>query len=228
MDSNFHILAIETSGTVCDVAVVHGPAGDPGLLAEIRVNLRHAHSEILLDVIDDVLFLARVPKETLSGLAVSIGPGSFTGLRIGLSAAKGLVFGLDLPLVGVPTLDALAFRFHQPGRRTIVAIGARQGECYLAQYENRVLSDPYRVIPSSELGQQMKPGCIVITDRPDDLVNAMPGQLGDQVEIFGGDLAVPDAVVIGRMGLERLARGEHDNADSLVPLYVQAFKGVMG
>lgn len=226
--STLHILAIETSGVLCDVALVRSRSNDVDLLAQIRIHLRNAHSEKLIELIEDVLYLARVDKEQLNGVAVSIGPGSFTGLRIGLSAAKGLCFGLDIPLVGVPTLDALALRFHRPARPTVVAIGARKGECYFAEYRNGQLTVPYKVLSTSELGMHMHEDTIVITDRKDDLVNALPGRIGDGLEIHTGELAMPDAVVIGRMGYDRIRREEHDPADRLVPLYVQSFKGVMG
>lgn len=99
------ILAIETATDVCGVALVHRGM----CIAQRVVGGKNIHSERLMVLVDEVLREACVEMSALDAVAVSIGPGSFTGLRIGLSAAKGLAYARSLPLVPVPTLDALAY-----------------------------------------------------------------------------------------------------------------------
>lgn len=106
MKTTFPILAIETSGSLCSVALLL----DEKRYHEINISDKHVHSEKLLEMIDSVLKMSGTQIRNISHIAVSNGPGSFTGLRIGLSAAKGLAFGASLPIVPVPTFDALALQ----------------------------------------------------------------------------------------------------------------------
>ena len=94
------ILAIDTATQVSSVAV----ASVDKLAAELTMQAKLTHSETLMPHIKEVLRMANVRKENLEGIAVSIGPGSFTGLRIGLAAAKAMAYALNLPIVGVATL----------------------------------------------------------------------------------------------------------------------------
>lgn len=98
------ILAIDTATMVSSVAV----ADEKKLLGELTVQTRLTHSETLLPHIQQVLKMVGVGKNQLKAVAVSLGPGSFTGLRIGLGAAKAIAYGLNIPIIGVPTTEALA------------------------------------------------------------------------------------------------------------------------
>ena len=93
------ILAIDTASSVSSVAV----ASEGKLQAEVTVEAGRTHSETLLSHIEGALSFAGVERSALTGVAVSIGPGSFTGLRIGLATAKAIAYGLGIPLVGVST-----------------------------------------------------------------------------------------------------------------------------
>lgn len=126
------ILAIETATEVCAAALVENGR----TISERAVTERNIHSERLLQLIDDMLKEAGVPPSGLSAVAVSIGPGSFTGLRIGLSTAKGLALALGIPIVPVPTLDAVAEEFRQYGEGNFCAmIDAKREESFFAFYE---------------------------------------------------------------------------------------------
>ena len=113
-----NVLAIETSTARCGVALTL----DRRTVVERSIIEAHIHSEKLLTLVKDVLTEARIGMDKLDGVAVSIGPGSFTGLRIGLSSAKGLCVALDKPLATVPTFDAIASnaRALDPGGSDIV------------------------------------------------------------------------------------------------------------
>lgn len=124
------ILAVDTAGARCSAAVV-----DPGgrVLARRDPEIGRGHAERLMDVIAEVLAEAGLAYADLGRIAVSVGPGSFTGLRVGVAAARGLALALDVPAVGVSTLDALA-EPHRAIGPVLAAIDARRGEVYAALY----------------------------------------------------------------------------------------------
>lgn len=123
------VLGIETATSVCGAAVWH----DGSLEALEEVNERRVHAERLLPLIDAALRRSGREAKSLDAIAVSIGPGSFTGLRIGLSIAKGLALATGVPLVAVPTLEALAARCARSGAKDgliLAALDARRDEVY--------------------------------------------------------------------------------------------------
>lgn len=98
------LLAIDTTTNVCSVAL----GKEDKLWAEITLNTKKTHSQRLMPAVKSLLRDAGVDKKQLEGLAVAIGPGSFTGIRIGMATVQGLALGLNIPVIGVMTLDALA------------------------------------------------------------------------------------------------------------------------
>jgi len=126
-----NILCIETATTNCSVAL-----GVNGELQGIREenDLNYSHSERLHLLINELLEESGITLSQIGAIAISKGPGSYTGLRIGVSAAKGLCFSLDIPLISVPTLTSLAQRVKGPG--SIVAmLDARRMEVYSAVFD---------------------------------------------------------------------------------------------
>jgi tRNA threonylcarbamoyladenosine biosynthesis protein TsaB len=127
------VLGIETSTVMCSVAVVD----EAGRAVERSIREPHAHSEKLLTIVQEVLTASGLRVSDLSAVAVSIGPGSFTGLRIGLSTAKGLCYALGVPMIAVPTFEAIAAAVvaDRPDvHRVAVVADARQGDCYVASF----------------------------------------------------------------------------------------------
>jgi tRNA threonylcarbamoyladenosine biosynthesis protein TsaB len=131
--SNKKILAIETSGELCSVAISFGI----NKYDERTILMKHIHSEKLIPMIDDLFRANNINANELDCIAVSIGPGSFTGLRIGMTAAKGIAFAANLPIVPVPTFDALSFEVlsYLQNETTFCIINkANVEECYFAKY----------------------------------------------------------------------------------------------
>ncbi|MFT4669494.1 MAG: tRNA threonylcarbamoyladenosine biosynthesis protein TsaB [Flavobacteriaceae bacterium] len=127
------ILCIETATTNCSVAL--SVNGSVAVLVEDNSN-KYSHAERLHIFIEQVLNEAEIDKSTLDAIAVSKGPGSYTGLRIGVSAAKGLCFALDIPLISIPTLDSLALQV-RPNKGMIVSmLDARRMEVYSAVFSS--------------------------------------------------------------------------------------------
>ena len=123
------ILSLDTSTQVSSVAVLK----EGRLASEITMQAKLTHSETLLPHIEQALRMAGVKKEELTGIAVSIGPGSFTGLRIGLAAAKAMSYALRIPIVGVPSLEALALHYRVPGVTIFALMDAQKKNVYVEQ-----------------------------------------------------------------------------------------------
>ena len=126
------VLGIETSGSLCGCAVVE----DERLAGQKVSHLPGEHVEKLVQLIGDLLEEISVGIDGLDGVAVSLGPGSFTGLRIGLGTAKGICFGTGLPLAGVPTLDAMAETVCPWDGYIVPVRDARRGEIYMATFRS--------------------------------------------------------------------------------------------
>ena len=128
-----YILNIETATTNCSVSLAK-----EGTVIGLKEdnNLSYSHAERLHVYIDEVLKTANVSKNQLSAIAISKGPGSYTGLRIGVSAAKGLCYALSLPLISIPTLEALAHQVENPNGVVVAMLDARRLEVYSAIYDS--------------------------------------------------------------------------------------------
>lgn len=124
------ILGLDSSGIVASVAVVE----DDVLLAEYTVNYKKTHSQTLLPMLDEIVKMTELKLETLDAIAVAAGPGSFTGLRIGSSTAKGLGLALKKPLAAVPTVEAMAYNLYDAKGLVCPIMDARRSQVYTGVY----------------------------------------------------------------------------------------------
>ena len=215
------VLGIETATLQGSVALM----GEAGLLSEYFLNVEATHSERLLTTIDRILTDARLSFTDVGGLAVSIGPGSFTGLRIGLATAKGLALTREIPLVGVPTLEAMAASLPFCRYPICPVLDARKGEVYAALFDGR-----------GESLLQVREDAALSPEALVEWVTEPTVFLGDGVERYGEFLAqrlggkllaAPasrrhgSAAVVAERGRARLLRGEADDLVSLVPRYIR-------
>jgi len=141
------ILGLDTAQGACSAALWQGAAGSKGHVLARRFELmRTGHAERLLLQVMEVMADGGLKMSDLDRLASTIGPGSFTGTRVALAAARGMALALDIPLIGITTLEAVAAgRPLGNGRARIAAFDARRGELYVQAFEGaglRVLSDP--------------------------------------------------------------------------------------
>ncbi|NCB94417.1 MAG: tRNA (adenosine(37)-N6)-threonylcarbamoyltransferase complex dimerization subunit type 1 TsaB [Clostridia bacterium] len=125
------ILALDSSGLVASVAVTQ----DDNLLAEYTVNYKKTHSQTLLPMLDEICRMVELDLETIDAIAVAAGPGSFTGLRIGSATAKGLGLALKKPLIGVPTVAALAYNLYDTQGVICPIMDARRNQVYTGIFE---------------------------------------------------------------------------------------------
>jgi len=133
MSEDKKILAIETSGELCSVAISFSPE----IYDERNILMKHIHSEKLIPMIDELFRSNNMSSEELEIIAVSNGPGSFTGLRIGMTAAKGIAFASYLPIVPVPTFNALSLEikdYLKIDTTFYIVNNANIDECYFSKY----------------------------------------------------------------------------------------------
>ncbi len=219
------ILSIETATGCGSIALTKGGIKNGKLLAEATAQPEITHSRRLLGSVDWVMQAAGLRWEELDGIAISLGPGSFTGLRIGMAAAKGIVYASQKPLIGVQTLDAIALACPVIDRPLWCLLDARKQEVYTACYQNG----------PSGLPEQGSP---VEAIRPEKLLEKITGPallagpgLVEYHELFADQenlhlipptLSSPSAARIGFLAAEQLLRGETTDPATIAPLYVRA------
>ncbi|MCB5201466.1 tRNA (adenosine(37)-N6)-threonylcarbamoyltransferase complex dimerization subunit type 1 TsaB [Neorhizobium sp. T786] len=143
------VLAIDTAGVDCSAALYDSETGR--MLAAVTDMIGKGHAERLMAVIDEVLAQAALELKDVDRIAVVIGPGSFTGIRVGVAAARGLALALDISSVGITTLETLAaMHLGEPsGRPLLVAMDAKRNELYVQTFaaDGRHLSEPVAMSP---------------------------------------------------------------------------------
>ena len=206
------ILGVETSTRAAGVALV----SDEKILAEISQESKLYHSENLLPQIEQVLNIAKVEK--VDAVAVSIGPGSFTGLRIGLAAAKALAYAWKVPIIGVPTLHALAYHFPLTSATVMTLIDAQKNSAYVQSFKNAVPIDEVTVKPIAEiLTAAGELGEVILCG---DVLNKIKS-LPDNVTFAPINSRMPRAVNVAICGKNLLDAGKVGNVMDMEPLYLR-------
>lgn len=220
------ILCVDTSGDDCQAGVVK--CGDSGVdvLAEVSVRNRRAHSEKLIGLIDHVIQQAEFSKERLNAVAVSIGPGSFTGLRIGLAVAKGLGMGLGIPVIPVPTHDAYARPFRIFGRPVLVLTVYKKNEWFVTKYDAGEKSGTISMTAPQWLGL-LEPSVIVVSDDAGQVTEQIPDDRRVSLVIPDTPVRGPRIAELGGLACEWRSRWDRFNFDELEPEYIQPFLGKM-
>jgi len=216
------ILAIETATPRGSVALVAG-----GVVAEETVlPAGRQGSETLLSAVAGLLAARGVSPAGISCIAVSAGPGSFTGLRVGMAAAKGYCFGWGLPMALVPTLEALASRF--PGERRVLCpvLDARKKEVYAALFRREggalLRLCPDLAVPPEALIERLPEEEIVFCGDGLKSYGAMlRDRLGDRAAFVEGPEGLPSAGAVGILGERIFLEGRSSDARSAVPAYIR-------
>jgi len=146
------ILGIETSGKTCSVAV----SKDDNILGEFFINNGLTHSETLMPMIDTCLKTLNIDISEIKKIALSVGPGSFTGLRIGASIAIALSQALKIKIIEVSTLEVLAYNLINSNKLVVPIMDARRGQVYTAGFKNGIKIIEEQNILFEELLEQIK------------------------------------------------------------------------
>lgn len=214
------VLAADTATDQCSVAV----CDEAGAIAAISFRGKRAHAERLPGTMDDALRYAGVSLDGIDLFAISQGPGSFTGLRIGAAAWKGLAFATRRPLVGVPTLEALARNAAHGGLPVCALIDAKMDEMYGAWFvpdgDGLARATPDCVAPlDAVLALRDGPACLVgdgALRHADHIRRVRP-----DARIAPPDLAHPCAAAVGAIGLALWAAGAPADPALFAPVYLR-------
>ncbi len=222
-----NVLGIETATRVCGAAV----AAEGRILADAWEESRNIHAERLMSLIEQALETAGLDLGALDAIAVSEGPGSFTGLRVGVSAAKGLAYATAKPLAGVPTLLALAERAVRAsavpeGGLIVPLLDARREEVYYQVFRREKgaalpLGEPLAAqIP--EFWARLAERQVLLTGESAEAV-LKRGARGGRVALAASDIARCSAGMIAILGETTIRAGNTVNAADLEPRYVKEF-----
>jgi len=218
------ILVLESSGLVASVAVVT----EEKLIGEYTTNFKKTHSQTLLPMMDTLLKMIGIPVQEMDAIAVSGGPGSFTGLRIGSATAKGLGLALSIPIISVPTVDAIAYNLCGTDAVVCPLMDARRNQTYTGLYS----------FDGNEM-EVLKEQCAVGIDEIISIVNQFEQPvtfLGDGVPVFQEYIAencsVPytfapahvnkqRAGAVAALGMKYFAEGRSETAAEHKPEYLR-------
>jgi tRNA threonylcarbamoyladenosine biosynthesis protein TsaB len=213
------LLGLDTATLTASVA-----AWRDGAVAAAGEARAETHSEKLLPLVDDVLRRAGARPADLDAVACGAGPGSFTGLRIGLATAKGLCFALGRPLVMVSSLAALAAGGATPGALVLAVLDAKKREVYAGIYDDALVpAAPEVVLPPAQLagwaravagGREL----VVVGDG----ALAYPEAAAACGRVLAGARSTPDAAAVARLAAAKLARGLVENLLTAAPTYIRA------
>ena len=212
------ILAMDTSSVNATVAV----SDEFRVLGEYTISNDRAHSQIIMPMLEDVLKHCALTVKDIDVFAVAIGPGSFTGLRIGMSAMKTLAQALNKPIIGVSSLDAVAASFYNNESYICPIFDARRNEVYNALYQNgtKIVND--RVSDFDEL-------LIELSDKNVIFAGDAILKYGDRINSFNKEnwhiapvnLSMQRASSVAAVACERINKNQYDNLYDLTPIYLR-------
>jgi tRNA threonylcarbamoyladenosine biosynthesis protein TsaB len=216
------ILAINTSTLQFSLALSRM---DGDLLAECTLSTPHKHFGGLFATLDFLLDLSRKGPADIRAVAVATGPGSFTGLRVGLSMAKGICHGLHLPLIGISTLEALANQLPCSNLPVTPVVDSRRGEVFVACFlwnaqagsMDRIMED--RCVKFEQLPRICGEPSILIGNHFSKQAPILHDILRSQGVLAPEDKWHVRAATIAKLGLQRLRKGETDSLEHLSPQY---------
>ena len=214
-------LAIDTSTETASLALVQ----ESQLLAELTWSCQQNHSVELMPSIDRLLEQTGSSLKSLSGVIVARGPGSFNGLRVGVSTAKRLAFSLGVPLVGISTLEAAAYQYAEIGLPVCPIFNAGRGEIAAAIYQRK--GNQWRQIIAQHI-TTVDSLCSQITGKTIFCGEATPAILEQIKDKLGQKAIIPPMVsrlrragFLAELGVKRLEAGDCENPATLQPIYLR-------
>ncbi len=213
------LLTIDTATETCGVALTE----DTHLVADYRINRKNVHNEKLVSTIQHLLKDVGWQLNDLEGIVYAKGPGSFTGLRIGISVSKGLAFSLGIPMVGVNTLDALAFGAPNWTDKICALLKAREKEVYFALYEKSLTHFErccdYEIIHLEELPNKLNSENLVVSN-PADLIST---DFNQAIAAAPREYSLLKPLAIAELGFKKFQLNEIENPEAAEPFYLKSF-----
>lgn len=228
------LLAIDTSTRQAGIALYDG---EMGLVAEYNWHSANRHTEELTPAIAQMLDRAGVTARQLAAIGIAIGPGSFTGLRVGLAAAKGLVLAQGLKLVGISTLDFTAYPHQAQARPVIALVQAGRGRVCWARYAHAryehgpngwTAQAPYTLATLPELAAAITDPVIFVGELGPTDRQMLRDALGpDRAAFLPPALSARRAACLAELAWARHAAGQWADPATLSPLYMQQPDGAV-
>jgi tRNA threonylcarbamoyladenosine biosynthesis protein TsaB len=216
------VVAVETSTPRTSVAI----ASEREILGSVSLAGRR-RQESVTPALEQLLAWTGVRLSQVGGIAAGIGPGLFTGLRVGVQTAKTLAQVLGVPIVGIASLDALAFAVRHTHKLIVAVLDGRRGEVFYAIYRSLpggvVRGHDYAVATPDHLCAELEtiPGDLLAVGDGAILYREQFAALGSRVEIASALRAHPEAAALAELAVPRLLREEHDRVHELKPLYLR-------
>jgi len=215
------ILAADTASGSCSVAVT----SDNIIMAEITICCSRNHSRHLMDMINSALNLSGITIKEVDGFAVTQGPGSFTGLRIGISTVKGLALASGKPFAGVSNLKVLASRFLYSPYLICAMTDARKSEVYCAKYRfekgSLIEKADEQVLCPEKAVSDIDEQCIFAGNGAEVYKDLISDILGQKAFFAPAHTNIVRASDIAMTALPRFKNGDYDNVAAFVPSYVR-------
>jgi tRNA threonylcarbamoyladenosine biosynthesis protein TsaB len=227
-DKGLTILAIDTSFTAVSVAVL----SEKKIVSEIFFQGNRPFSEILMPLIDRAIVDAGISISQIDGFGVGCGPGSFTGLRIGMATIKGVAFACGKPVVGISSLDALSMNVPCTERLICSMIDARRGEVYSALFRFEGEGKTTRVteimiLDPGKVLELIEEDTIFLGNGADMYRSLIEENLGSRAQFVPDELSFPRAPTIARLTQEEIASSGGVNPGKLLPLYMRPSQAEM-
>jgi len=221
------LLGIETSGLTSGVYL----SGNNQLLGEMALNIQNIHSRGVALFIDQLLKLTSLSLPQISAVVVSAGPGSFTGLRIGYSIAKGIVHALHKPLIEVPTLDVWAYQQGQSGFPVFAFIDAHRQEIFHALYrwEGKELTriTEHQLTTFESLPELVHEKTIFVGPDLERFKSQLENLLGEKAVLAYPIQKQLQGWALLQLGWQKYLTEQFSDLNSCEPLYLRPFKGIL-
>ena len=214
-------LAIDTSTDTASLALVR----DGDVVAELTWRCGQNHTRQLLPNLEHLLGQFDLSPQALTGIIVARGPGSFNGLRVGISVAKGLAFSLGIPIVGISTLEVEAYQHAGTGFPVCPVFNAGRGEVSTATYRRRrgrwLQLAPEHISTIEALCSGITSKTVLCGEYVTVLAEQLRQHLGSKAVIPSATTGLRRAAFLAELGLKRLTAGDTDDPATLQPLYLR-------
>ena len=216
-----HLLAVDTATPICGVAIAyHG-----SVEAAVSLDTGQTHTRTIMDAIISTLRFCGIDLQQIDGFAVTQGPGSFTGLRIGISTVKGLAMAMDKPMTGVSTLEALASQAHTECKLICPMIDARRGEVYWTLFRRQkgelVTLLPEQVGPAEKAVKQLDASCCFIGNGAVAYRQTLESLVHKPSQWVSDDESRLSPAAVARIGWRLFQSGQSVDPALFAPVYLR-------
>lgn len=218
------ILGIDSSGLVASVALV----SDDIMVAEYTIHYKKTHSQTLLPMLDEIVKMTEIQLNEIDAIAVAAGPGSFTGLRIGSSTAKGLGLALKKPIIGIPTVEGLAYNLYGTEKIICPLMDAKRNQVYTGiyefEYDNMKVITEQKAVALSEIIEELNQigrDVIFLGDGVEVYKNQIEKMVAIPIQFAPAHLSKQRAGAIAALAQIYYKEGKYETAEAHKPVYLR-------